>query len=278
MPKKLLIISIFLLVLIGCNNETLNEAKFATLKKTEHVIKQLPNPPETTIQIEDFQRSTREWGENVTGVKHRFQTNKQQIALTFDACGGPNGSQYDEELISFLIEEKIPATLFVNEQWILANETLFLMLADEPLFQIENHGTDHLPLSVNGGEAWGIPATTSAEAAYEEIMGNHETVRELIGKEMKYFRSGTAYYDEVAVELANALGYQVVNYDILGDAGATFTNTQVENALLQAEAGSIALLHMNQPQSGTAEGVINAVPKLREQGFEFVRLDEITLK
>lgn len=278
MPKKLLIISIFLLVLIGCNNETLHEAKFATLKKTEHVIKQLPNPPETTIQIEDFQRNTSEWGENVTGVKHRFQTNKQQIALTFDACGGPNGSQYDEELITFLIEEKIPATLFVNEQWIIANEALFLTLAEEPLFQIENHGTDHLPLSVNGGEAWGIPATTSAEAAYEEIMGNHETVRELIGKEMKYFRSGTAYYDEVAVELANALGYQVVNYDILGDAGATFTSTQVENALLQAEAGSIALLHMNQPQSGTAEGVINAVPKLREQGFEFVRLDEVILK
>src|SRR5699024_261001 len=113
----------------------------------------------------------------------------------------------------------------------------------------------HAPLSVAGGEAWGIPATASAEEAFAEVMDNHETVKELTGLEMTLFRSGTAYYDEVAVELAEALGYRVVNFDVLGDAGATFSADEVKGALLDAEAGSIALLHMNQPSGGTARGV-----------------------
>src|SRR5690625_5244955 len=124
------------------------------------------------------------------------------MALTFDACGGPNGNEYDAELIKFLRAEDVPATLFVNERWIVENEEIFLELAADPLFQIENHGSQHVPLSVSGGEAWGIEGTASAEEAFAEIMDNHETVSELTGREMTLFRSGTAYYDEVAVVLA----------------------------------------------------------------------------
>lgn len=227
---------------------------------------------EEQIDFSLFDGEPTEWGENVTGVKTNFQTTEKELALTFDACGGPLGSEFDEELISFLKKEEVPATLFINEGWIEANEDLFLQLANEPLFQIENHGTEHVPLSINGGEVYGIAATDSAESAYEEIMSNHATVKALTNKEMTLFRSGTAYYDEVAVELAVSLGYEVVNFDILGDAGASYSPTQVKNALLEAKPGSIALLHMNQPNSGTAEGVKQAVPLLRDQGFEFVLL------
>lgn len=230
------------------------------------------------IDIEAFNKTPSEWGERVSGVKTRFKTEGKEIALTFDACGGPYGNGYDEKLIEFLQSENIPATLFINEQWIKENEALFLTLATNPLFQIENHGTHHMPLSVNGGEAWGIAATSSPEEAYEEIITNHYTVKELIDREMTLFRSGTAYYDEVAVELAQSLGYDVVNFNILGDAGATYSSKQVEDAMLQANEGSIVLLHMNQPQSGTAEGVINAVPQLLEYGFEFVLLEDKELE
>jgi peptidoglycan/xylan/chitin deacetylase (PgdA/CDA1 family) len=237
---------------------------------------------ETTINydldLSPFEREPSQWGENVDGVKTKMDTDEQQIALTFDACGGPYGNGYDEELITYLLEAQIPATLFVNQRWIDENEELFLMLADEPLFQIENHGTQHVPLSVNGGTAWGIEATESPKEAQQEVLGNHKRVYKLTGKEMSLFRSGTAYYDEVAVSLVEALGYEVVNFDILGDAGATFSKEQVTNALLQAQPGSIALLHMNQPQSGTAGGVKEAVPLLKEQGFEFVQLQDVELK
>lgn len=230
------------------------------------------------IDLNTFDRQPKEWGENVTGVKTRFQTNENEIALTFDACGGVNGSLVDDHLLEFLRQENVPATLFVNQRWVIDNEALFIELAADPLFQIENHGTEHRPLAVSGGEAWGITATNSPAAAQDEIMANHETVKELTGKKMNLFRSGTAFYDEVAVELANQLGYEVVNFDILGDAGATFSSDQVKNALLSAKPGSIALLHINQPNSETADGVKTAVPILQTQGYEFVLLKDQVLE
>lgn len=272
---KRLLLTISLLFIVGCSEQVVQEPEDVGEMKTNL---QQRGTPERDIEIADFQRDALEWGENVTGVKTRFRTDKQEVALTFDACGGIHGNGFDESLISFLRAEKVPATLFINERWVVENEDLFLELAADPLFDIENHGTEHAPLSINGGEAWGIPATTSAEEAYQEIMQNHETVKELTEHDMTMFRSGTAYYDEVAVELANALGYEVVNFDVLGDAGATFSSGQVKDALLSAEPGSIALLHMNQPASGTAVGVQEAVPLLREQGFEFVLLRDKELE
>lgn len=60
--------------------------------------------PSRNINISDFERTPTEWGENVTGVKRRFQTDKKEIALTFDACGGDYGNGYDEKLITYLRE------------------------------------------------------------------------------------------------------------------------------------------------------------------------------
>ncbi|GAE36438.1 polysaccharide deacetylase family protein [Halalkalibacter akibai] len=106
-------------------------------------------------------RQPNQWAETVSGVKTRLHTDEKVIALTFDACGGPYGNGYDEELITFLQTEQIPATLFFNERWILEHEDLLLELASDPLFQIENHGTAHVPLSVTGHSAWGIKGTSS---------------------------------------------------------------------------------------------------------------------
>ncbi|WP_203364363.1 polysaccharide deacetylase family protein [Bacillus sp. REN10] len=267
-----------LCLLQGCSQKEEKESIPIEKKEATEVSKKVPEEAVKSIDLSAFERKPVQWGEQVDGVKTRMKTSEKKMALTFDACGGAHGSGYDEELIAFLRAEQIPATLFLNERWIQTNEALFLELAADPLFQVENHGTKHAPLSVAGGEAWGIEATASPQAVYDEIMSNHQTVKALTGKEMTMFRSGTAYYDEVAVQLAEELGYQVVNFDVLGDAGATFSSEQVKQALTGAKAGSIALLHMNQPQSGTAEGVKQAVPALREQGFKFVLLENEILQ
>ena len=59
----------------------------------------------------------REWGESVAGVKTRLATQEKVIALTFDACGSA-GDGYDKDLIDYLEQEQIPATLFINDRWI----------------------------------------------------------------------------------------------------------------------------------------------------------------
>lgn len=214
------------------------------------------------------------WGEDVEGVATHIHTDEKKIALTFDACvGTPNA--YDAELIQFLIEEEIPATLFFGGQWIEAYEEDFLALADHPLFNVANHGYDHKPLSVNGNTAYGISGTQNIAEVFDEIYYNQQYIKELTGEYPNYFRSGTAFYDEVAVEIASDLGLTVVNYNVLGDAGATFNQAQIFEALQAAEPGSIYLFHMNHPESDVAQGVKEGVLALKEQGYEFVRLQEV---
>ena len=103
---------------------------------------------------------------------------------------------------------------------------------------------------------------------------NRVTLTELTGVAPRFFRSGTAHYDDVAVRIAGDLGEAVVNFDVNGDAGATFGPREVTAALGSVSAGSIVIGHMNQPSGGTAAGVAAALPRLTAEGFRFVRLSE----
>ncbi|MCL5934925.1 MAG: polysaccharide deacetylase family protein [Firmicutes bacterium] len=219
-----------------------------------------------------------QWGEKVAGVKSKLDTDERVLALTFDACGGPKGSGYDSDLINFLIKEKIPATLFINSRWIDANYNTFISLVKNPLFEIGNHGFRHKPLSVNGKSVYGIKGTKDPGELVEEVLVNERKIESATGKRPKYFRPGTAYCDEVAVKIVGELGEEVVNFSVLGDAGATYSREQVKKACLSSTPGSIILLHMNHPEKDTAEGIMMAVPELKKKGFRFVKLSDYPLK
>lgn len=217
-----------------------------------------------------------QWGENVTGVTTKFHSDKKEIALTFDACGGSaRSSQYDEGLIDFLTAYHIPATLFINARWIDSNPEIFMKLAHNPLFEIANHGTAHKPLSVEGKSVYGIHGTASANEVMDEIRGNNEKIEKLTGKRPVFFRAGTAYYDEQAVAVAHSMGMEIGGFSILGDAGATFTAPKVAQQLISAKSGDIVIFHMNHPEGGTREGIAQGVEALLKEGFTFVRLSDV---
>ncbi len=214
------------------------------------------------------------FGLEVPGVVTRLPTAERVVALTFDACGGARGSGYDVALIGTLRTTATPATLFLNQRWITAHPDLAAELAADPLFELANHGTAHLPLSVTGAAAYGIAGTAGPGEVFDEVEGNRRTLTELTGHAPRFFRSGTAHYDDVAVRIAGELGQTVVNFDVNGDGGATFTPRQVSAALLSVVPGSIVIGHLNQPTGGTAAGVAAALPRLTAAGFRFVRLSE----
>ncbi|SEN46715.1 polysaccharide deacetylase family protein [Lihuaxuella thermophila] len=214
------------------------------------------------------------WGENAPGVINRLHTGDKVIALTFDACGGKHGNGYDQQLIRYLISQRIPATLFVNSRWIDANRDTFLTLSKNPLFEIENHGTKHLPLSVSGRSVYGIKGTQNPGEVVDEVLLNARKIESLTGRKPRFFRPGTAYYDDVAVRMVYELGEKPVNFDVIGDAGATYSSEQVKRAMLEAKPGSIIILHFNMPKKETAEGVMKAIPLLKQKGFRFVKLED----
>lgn len=241
-------------------------------------------PPETMAQLQQRLAARfagaipQQWGETVAGVSTGLVTGEKAIALTLDACGSPRGMGVDAALMDFLDRERIPATLFINGRWIDGNPELFRRLAANPLFEIANHGLRHRPASLNGRSVYGIAGTKDLGELVEEIELNARRIEAITGRRPKLYRSGTAYYDEVAVAVARALGHEVAGYSVLGDAGATYSARQVREALLASRPGDIILCHMNHPESGTGAGIMAAVPQLRARGYRFVRMSDLPLR
>lgn len=219
-------------------------------------------------------RAPTAWGTHLPGIHTSVPTQgkRRTLALTFDACGGPRGSAVDHQLLDLLREYAVPATLFLNERWIRSNPAMTAELASDPLFRLENHGTLHVPLSVTGRQAYGIAGTATVAAVAEEIESNRRYLYDAFGVSSTWFRSGTAHYDDVAVDITHSLGIQLAGFAVNADAGATATSTAVTHQLTNASDGAIVLAHMNQPSGGTAAGMRAALAPLRDRGTQFVHL------
>ncbi len=222
-------------------------------------------------------KTPRFWGEAVIGVKTMLDTDEKVIALTFDA-NGTNGDGYDEDLINYLIKNKIPATLFINCRWIDKNSDIFKQLAKNPLFEIENHGLEYKPCSVTGNSVYGIEGTRNSAELVDEVELAGRKIEILTGRKPKFYRSGTEYYDEIGVQIVQRMGYEAVGFSVLGDRGAAYSWEQVRDTLWHATPGSIILMHMNRPKKETADGLAAAIPTLRLRGFQFVKLSDYKLK
>jgi len=216
------------------------------------------------------------WGEFVDGVEKNIPTNHKYIAFTFDACGGKNGNGYDKELIDFLHSGKIPATLFISGKWIDANYSAFINLSRDTLFEIENHGLNHKPLSMIGESVYGIHGTSDAGEAFDEVEANALKIKAITKSNPRFYRSATTYIDEACVKMAGELGIKVVSFSVLsGDAVAFTPDTVIEDTVLRKiKPGAIVIMHLNHPEWNTYEAMKRIVPKLRQQGYIFVRLKD----
>jgi peptidoglycan/xylan/chitin deacetylase (PgdA/CDA1 family) len=221
------------------------------------------------------------WGEFVKGVKEDMVTDQKIVAFTFDACGGGRkGNGYDSSLINYLHKENIPATLFVTGLWIDANYNTFVNLAKDTLFEIENHGLNHKPCSINGDSAFGIKGTKRLPDAYDEIAANAEKIRLITGIKPKFFRSATAFTDEACAKMAQMIGMSIVSFDVLsGDAiPENTTQTIVNNVVKHVRPGAIIIMHFNRPGQHTREALQLIIPNLRTHGYSFAKLQDHPLK
>ncbi|EEH63215.1 Tat pathway signal sequence domain protein [Gleimia coleocanis DSM 15436] len=212
------------------------------------------------------------FGLDLPGILQRKESS--HAFLTLDLCGGPNGANLDTDLIAFLREKQVPATIFVNNRWLQANPELFMDLTADSLFLIANHGTAHAPVTVNGRDAYGIAGTADASAAAHEVADNHLALFALTGHDPQFFRSGTAHYDEVGISIVTALQEVPVGFSVNADGGATFNVEQIVLEMSTVVAGDIIIAHANQPGGSTAEGLRIGVTEALSRGVSFARLDE----
>lgn len=257
-------LALILTIIISSSLICGNNQAFATTKDSEVA---------ATLTREFGAEQPKLWAEKLPGIVRYldYPAGEQKTALTLDACGSKHDG-YDRKLIDFLVAEKIHATLFINARWIDKNPQVFKTLVANPLFDIQNHGLHHLPASVTGRSVYGIKGTANIGELVEEVAVNQRKIAKMTGVAPTYFRSGTAYYDEVAVKIIHRLGQKIAGFSVLGDAGTTYTAAQIENALSLVQPNDIIIAHMNHPEHQTAEGLIPALTKLKAQGFTFVSL------
>ena len=204
-----------------------------------------------------------------TGVTAR------NLALTLDACSG----KFDDDLIEFLIQNRIPATLFATKKWLDKNpKGVAIIKSHLDLFDVEDHGENHIPAVIGAGKTvYGIPGEPDVLHLRREVSEGARAITELIGVPPHWYRGATAEYDAQALTEIRQMGYKVAGFSVNADVGATLGRLAIAERLKHVKAGDVIIAHMNKPSSDSAEGLAVGLKLLMQKGFVFVRLDQVDL-
>lgn len=199
--------------------------------------------------------------------------NQPQIALTFDLCMGKT----DRRIFDVLIAEKIPATLFVTARWLNKNPDIVAQIRSHPqLFEIGNHGKNHIPAIDESGTIYGIETAGSLKAVCDEIEGGALAIESAgLSPQFKpFYRGATALYTARSLKLIEDLGYSVAGFSLNGDEGASLTSAAVLERFETAKDGDVTIAHMNQPTRLSGVGVAKALHVLKSKNMRFVTLSQ----
>jgi len=195
-----------------------------------------------------------------------------RIALTFDACMG----RADERILSTLVRERIPATIFVTARWLKHNPAAVAVLLQNPdLFELENHGENHIPAIDTPTLIYGIASAGSPQAVRQEVEGGAAAMVAAGIPAPHWFRGSTAKYDLSAIGEIRAMGYRIAGYSVNGDGGSLLGAAITEKRIASAKDGDVIISHINQPTHAAGEGVAKALVDLKAKGTQFVRLEDV---
>lgn len=200
----------------------------------------------------------------------------KRIALTLDACTG----KYDHDLINFLIINRIPATIFATKKWLDENPFgLSVIRAHLDLFDVEDHGENHIPAVLGAGrKVYGIAGEPDVIHLRREVLEGARAIQKATGFAPHWYRDATAEYDPLAIQEIEKLGYKIAGFSVNADSGATAKRVAIERRLENVKPGDVIIAHMNKPASDTAEGLSVGLAYLLKEGFVFVRLDQVDLR
>ncbi len=218
------------------------------------------------------------------GSIRRVDVGERKIAaLGFD-IGEQNRTLagYDGEIIDFLRENKIKATLYVGGKWMATHRQRAKQLIADPLFEIGNHAWTHgnfrllNKLEVEDQiyfteviyeelrqELAADPCTTKIQMA--SIPVRIPTLR---------FPYGTC--NARSLKQVNDIGFPAVQWDVVtGDPSPRQSPRAIGRALRSIKPGSIVVAHANGRGFNTAKALKRTLPKLIESGWEFVTVTEL---
>ena len=168
------------------------------------------------------------------------------VALTFDLCPVRQGAGYDQALIDYLIEQKIPATFFMSGQWITKHDRQVKALLQVPFFEVGTHGEVHAHMPFQ-----------SAEEQKQEILGPVRLLKTKYSHNATMFRPPYGEFNDETVNVVRTLGLQFILWNVVsGDPDPTLTAIQIEDRLKRfVRKGSVIVMHANGKGQHTNEVV-----------------------
>jgi peptidoglycan/xylan/chitin deacetylase (PgdA/CDA1 family) len=259
--NRILLASAFLLVSISAAlADKIPSAVPAALRQVPAAVSPAPKAPAPKL-VEPHLHIARS---NVAG--------HARVALTFDACMG----QADERILSTLVRERIPATIFVTARWLKRNPAAVAVFLQNPdLFELENHGQNHIPAVDTPTLIYGIASAGSPQAVRQEVEGGAAAMVAAGIPAPHWFRGSTAKYDLSAIGEIRAMGYRIAGYSVNGDGGSLLGAVITEKRIASARDGDVVISHVNQPTHAAGEGVAKALVDLKAKGTQFVRLQDV---
>lgn len=188
------------------------------------------------------------------------------IALTFDACSTHAPSGYDARIARILIEQRVPATLFLGGKWIQEHPAEARELAANPLFELGNHTYLHPH-----------PTKVPPDRLRQEIEWTQNALYQVSGRQATLFRAPYGEIDYRVVKMAADAGLTTVQFDLAsGDPDKRIGRQKLADYVSgTARNGSIVVMHINHNGKHTAAALPEIIRRLRARGFEFVTVSEL---
>lgn len=177
------------------------------------------------------------------------------VALTFD--DGWDAGRC-AQIADTLRKRRVTATFFPNGSIVRAAPARWRSILRG--FVVANHTLTHAWLD-----------RLSVEGIRREISTNEAVIEQALGRPMlRLLRPPYGAYDQQVLQVADALGYRTVLWDVdSGDTSTSSSTTVVRNAT-RGVNGSIVLMHCGPAVTPAALGSV--ISAYRARGFEFVDL------
>jgi peptidoglycan/xylan/chitin deacetylase (PgdA/CDA1 family) len=190
----------------------------------------------------------------------------QNVALTFDACETITPSYFDEKILSYLLKEQIPFTVFMTGKFANGNQERLREIAKLPFVEIENHSFNH----------YQHMERLSANQIRKEVMDLDNLLIKMIGKKTKYFRFPAGNYDARALKQIEKMNFKIVHWTFpSGDPDKKITPARLTKWVIsKTKPGSILIFHINGRGYSTGEALPGIISALREKGIKFVKLED----
>jgi peptidoglycan/xylan/chitin deacetylase (PgdA/CDA1 family) len=179
---------------------------------------------------------------------------KPSVVLTFD--DGP--SELLSEIVDVLRAENIQATFFWQSQLLNKATPWKRVLAEGHL--IGTHSTEHLDLT-----------TLSYKQQYEDLANSVQTIEQIIGQKVVYFRPPYGQFNEETVEAALNLRLETVLWRVASVDWELENDPQkiLTNVVDHLEDGAIILLH---ELKQTLEILPDLIQAIKTRGYKFNNL------